>query len=101
MEDLATAARSGIAEGQPNPESSLDEHTSALVIVGAALCSDSPTKTLRSLVESARRSGATDEEILGVLLAVAPAVGESRLVAVSPRISKALGYDVDEALEYG
>ena len=89
-------------EGQSTRGSTyLDERTRALAILGAAVCSDSSTRTFTSLVASAQRAGATDQEILGVLFAVAPAAGESRLVSVAPRISKALGYDVHQAFEAG
>jgi alkylhydroperoxidase/carboxymuconolactone decarboxylase family protein YurZ len=79
----------------------LDERTRALVLIAAAVCADSPTHTFTSLVTAARKAGVSDEEILGVLLSVAPSAGESRVVAVTPRISKALGYDVLQAMEYG
>jgi len=79
----------------------LDDRTRSLVVIGAAVCSDSPTRTFMSLVATAQRAGATDQEILGVLFAVAPSAGESRLVSVAPRISKALGYDVYRAFESG
>ncbi|HEU4319662.1 MAG TPA: carboxymuconolactone decarboxylase family protein [Acidimicrobiia bacterium] len=79
----------------------LDERTRSLVLLAAAVCSDSPTRTFGSIVASARRAGVTDQEVLGVLFSLAPTVGESRLVSVTPRISKALGYDVDRALEIG
>jgi hypothetical protein len=37
---------------------------------------------------------ATDEEIVGVLIAVAPAVGLARVVASAPRLASAIGYDI-------
>lgn len=79
----------------------LGDHTRALVVIAAAICADSPTSTFISFVNAARKAGATDEEILGVLLSVGPLVGESRVVAATPRISKALGYDVAQAMEFG
>ena len=99
MDELDMATRLVVSEKKSESGHPLDDHTRALVVIGAALCSNSPTNRLRSLVEMAKTAGATEEEILGVLLAVAPAAGESRLVTVVPRISKALGYDVDRALE--
>lgn len=77
----------------------LDDRTRALVSIAAAACVDAATPTLRLLVTWALASGATEEEILGAFLAVAGAAGESRIVAVTPRLSLALGYDIDEALE--
>lgn len=77
----------------------LDDKTRALVSIGAAVCVDAATPTLQLLVTWALASGATEDEILGALLEVAAAAGESRIVAVTPRLSLALGYDIDEALE--
>ena len=34
--------------------------------------------------------------VVGVLLAIAPAVGHARIVAVAPRLALALGYDVED-----
>ena len=77
----------------------LDSRTCALVSIGAAVCVDAATPTLRLLVTWAMESGATEAEVLGALFAVGAAAGESRIVAMTPRISLALGYDIDDALE--
>lgn len=77
----------------------LDARTLTLVIVGAAICTDAPTKTFQALVGSALQAGATVEEVIGAMVAVAPAAGEPRIVAVAPKIAFALGYDVDAAFE--
>jgi 4-carboxymuconolactone decarboxylase len=77
----------------------LDPRSLALVVIGAALCTDAPTSTFQTWVGSALRAGATTEEVIGALLAVAPIAGEPRIVAVAPKIAMALGYDVDEAFE--
>ncbi|MBV9193854.1 MAG: hypothetical protein JO168_06880 [Solirubrobacterales bacterium] len=62
----------------------------ALVAVGAA------TTSLRRTVELALEAGATDAEIVGVLVAVGPAVGLARVVATAPKLARAIGYDVDD-----
>jgi alkylhydroperoxidase/carboxymuconolactone decarboxylase family protein YurZ len=102
LDQLAGAAQddpsdTGTSVGYPG----LDARTRALVIIGATVCMDSPTSELEVCVSSAKAAGATDEEILGALFAVAPAVGESQLVTMTPRVSEALGYDIDEAFENG
>lgn len=61
----------------------------ALVAVGAA------TTTLKRTVELARTAGATEEEIVGVLVAVGPAVGLARVVATAPKLARAIGYDTE------
>lgn len=98
---LAQATRDSEVPSSPAASDLLDERTRALVVIAAAVCADSPTHTFTSLVASAREAGVTEEEVLGVLLTVAPAAGESLVVTVTPRISKALGYDVERAMEYG
>jgi 4-carboxymuconolactone decarboxylase len=74
----------------------LDPRVQALVGLGALLAVDAATVSLRQKVELAQRAGASEEEIVGVLLAIAPAVGHARTVAVAPRLALALGYDVED-----
>jgi alkylhydroperoxidase/carboxymuconolactone decarboxylase family protein YurZ len=73
----------------------LDAKAQALVGLGALLSADAATVSVRMMVEVAYGAGATEDEIVGVLLAIAPAVGHARTVAVAPRLALALGYDVD------
>jgi hypothetical protein len=44
-------------------------------------------------------SGASIDEIVGTMIAVAPTVGLTRVVSAAPELALALGYDVDAALE--
>lgn len=74
----------------------LDRKTEALVQVGALLSLGAPTASLRWTVEHAQSTGATDEEILGVLVAIGPAVGLARVVAGAPRLALAMGYEIDD-----
>ena len=53
------------------------------------------TVSLRWTVELAAAAGASDDEIVGVLLAIAPAVGHARVVGVAPHLGLALGYDFE------
>jgi hypothetical protein len=50
-------------------------------------------------VEDALATGASLDEIVGILIAVAPAIGLGRVVSAAPELALALGYDVDAALE--
>jgi alkylhydroperoxidase/carboxymuconolactone decarboxylase family protein YurZ len=74
----------------------LDLKVQALVGLGALLAVDAATVSLRHKVEIAQRAGASEKDIVGVLLAIAPAVGHARTVAVAPRLALALGYDVED-----
>ena len=43
--------------------------------------------------------GATAEEIVGTLIAVAPITGVAQVVAATPAVARSLGYDLDWAFE--
>ena len=66
-----------------------------LVRLGALLALGAATSTLRSTVDRAVEAGATEAEIVGVLVAVAPAVGLARVVSSAPRLAVAIGYDIE------
>ena len=44
-------------------------------------------------------AGASEDEIAGVLLAIAPVAGLGRVVAAAPEVAIALGYDIAAVLE--
>jgi 4-carboxymuconolactone decarboxylase len=73
----------------------LDVKTQALIRLGALFSIGATTVSLRSAVELAAAAGAEEDEIVGVLLAIAPAVGHARVVGVAPQLGLALGYDFD------
>lgn len=74
----------------------LDGRTFALARVAASIARESSTATLNWTIDHALAEGASDDEVLDVLLAVAPIVGLARLTAAAPEVSLALGYDVDD-----
>jgi 4-carboxymuconolactone decarboxylase len=65
-----------------------------LVRLGALLALGAATSSLRATVGRAREAGATNDEIVSVLVAVAPAVGLARVVSSAPRLASAIGYDI-------
>ena len=65
-----------------------------LVRLGALLALGAATSSLRATVERAREAGATDDEVVSVLVAVAPAIGLARVVSSAPRLTSAIGYDI-------
>jgi 4-carboxymuconolactone decarboxylase len=79
--------------------SHLDEKTHALVRLGALVAVDCETPGYMRTVEAARRRGATNDEIVGCLIAALPALGVARVVSAAPKLGLALGYDVAAALE--
>ena len=66
-----------------------------LVRLGALLALGAATTSLRATVERAMSAGATEAEIVGVLIAVAPAVGLARVVSTAPKLALAIGYDIE------
>ena len=79
--------------------SPLEPRIRALVRIGAAVCGTAPVSTFTALVGQAQTAGATEDEILGAFLCVASVAGEPRVVAATPRVSLALGYDIHRAFE--
>ena len=77
----------------------LDAKTTALVRLAALLSVGAATCSCRPAVEFARAVGATDAEIVGVLVAIAPAVGGARVVGSAPRLALAIDYDVEDIAE--
>ncbi|MFL5965901.1 MAG: carboxymuconolactone decarboxylase family protein [Gaiellaceae bacterium] len=80
-------------------ESHLSEKTHALVRLGALVGTDAASPGYMWAVESARRQGATADEIVGCLVAALPAVGVARIVSAAPKLALALGWDVSSAFE--
>jgi hypothetical protein len=66
-----------------------------LVQLGALLALGAATSSLRATVDRAIEAGATEAEIVEVLVAVAPAVGLARVVSAAPRLALAIGYDIE------
>jgi alkylhydroperoxidase/carboxymuconolactone decarboxylase family protein YurZ len=76
-------------------EPALRPKVDLLVRLGALLALGAATTSLRATVQRAIEAGATEAEIVGVLVAVAPAVGLARVVASAPRLALAIGYDLE------
>jgi alkylhydroperoxidase/carboxymuconolactone decarboxylase family protein YurZ len=89
-----------LAMAMENIETSrLDPKTHALVTLAALLAADAAPASYHCSVEAALAAGASEDEIVGTLVAVAPRVGLARVVSAAPELALALGYDVDAALE--
>jgi 4-carboxymuconolactone decarboxylase len=74
----------------------LDARTYALVKIATLIALDSPPASYVWQVANALDDGATPEDILGVLRAVAPQVGGPRVVAAAPEIMVALGLSLPD-----
>jgi 4-carboxymuconolactone decarboxylase len=87
---------------QPDPDigASCDtERMRALFRLAALIAGEATTASYLSVVESALAAGASVEEIVEVLIAVAGTVGSARVVAAAPLLARAVGFDVDEAFD--
>jgi 4-carboxymuconolactone decarboxylase len=94
LNDEESVAR--VLAGGPKPTGGmvLRPKVDMLVRLGALLALGAATSSLRTTVEGAVEAGASEAEIVGVLVAVAPAVGLARVVSSAPRLAVAIGYDI-------
>jgi 4-carboxymuconolactone decarboxylase len=76
----------------------LDSRTFALVKIAALIALDAPPASYAWQVANALNDGATPEEIVGVLRAIAPQVGGPRVVAAAPELMLALGLDLPDVI---
>jgi 4-carboxymuconolactone decarboxylase len=80
-------------------ESGLDPKSHALVRLGALIAVDAASPSYLDALESARRYGTSDDELVGCLIAVLPELGAARVISAAPKLGLAIGYDVAVALE--
>ena len=73
--------------------------TFALVKIAALIALDAPPASYAWQVANAIEDGATAEDILGVLRAIAPQVGGPRVVAAAPEVLLALGLSLPDQPE--
>jgi len=104
VDDATSEALASLALGDPEllgeglalrqelqERSGLDPRTFALVKIAALIALDAPPASYLWQVGLAIDAGATPEELIGVLRAVAPQVGLPRIVAAAPELMVALG----------
>jgi alkylhydroperoxidase/carboxymuconolactone decarboxylase family protein YurZ len=115
MPDVAQETREafeGISGGHPDfllqavelreaalDASGLDGRSFGLVKIAALIALDAPPASYAWQVAAALDDGASPEDILGVLRAVAPQVGGPKVVAAAPEIMLALGLALPDGVE--
>jgi alkylhydroperoxidase/carboxymuconolactone decarboxylase family protein YurZ len=82
----------------PPGDWALDPKSAALVRVGVLAAIGSPAVCLEWAATRALAAGATEDEIVGVLLAIGPVIGLSRVVGAASGVADAFGYDIEAAL---
>lgn len=85
--------------GEWQARSGLDARSFALVKIAALISLDAPPASYLWQVANALDAGATPEDVLGVLIAIAPQVGGPKLVAAAPEIMVALGLSLPEGFD--
>jgi alkylhydroperoxidase/carboxymuconolactone decarboxylase family protein YurZ len=79
--------------------SGLDPRTYSLVKIAALIAVDAPPASYVAQVAFALEAGVEPEEMIKVLVAVAPQVGLPRVLAAAPELMLALGLDLELAGE--
>ncbi|MEA2293616.1 MAG: hypothetical protein QOE86_1255 [Solirubrobacteraceae bacterium] len=89
------------AEGPPEVTAAelLDERRQALVCLAALIASGASAATCGWAVRRAAATGVSREDVVAVLVAIAPVLGEARIVEAAPRVAMAIGHDVAAAFE--
>jgi 4-carboxymuconolactone decarboxylase len=78
--------------------SGLDPRSFALVKIAALIALDAPPASYLWQVGNALDAGATPEDLIGVLRAIAPQVGGPKTVAAAPELMVALGLALPEGV---
>ena len=77
-------------------DSGLDPKIHAIARIAALVAIDAPPASFAYNIAIAQECGVTTDEILGILVALAPTVGFPRIVSVAQSIALALGIDIPE-----
>jgi 4-carboxymuconolactone decarboxylase len=76
-----------------------DPQVRALVRLAALIAISGAPASYQSAVDAALAAGAPVEDLIGVLIAVATTIGSARVVAAAPRLARAVGFDIDAAID--
>jgi 4-carboxymuconolactone decarboxylase len=89
---LASLLGSGLADDEPVL---LDAKTTALVRLAGLIALESAPATYQWSVTRALAAGASDDEVVGVVVALAPIVGNVRVSSAAPDVALAVGCQLD------
>lgn len=79
--------------------SGLDARSGSIGRVAALVAHGGSVQTFRWTIGDALDADVTPDEIVGLVLAIAPVIGVATIVDVAPKVALALDYDLDGALE--
>jgi len=77
--------------------SSLDPQTLMLVRIAALVAVDAPPASYLLNLGAASETGVDEQQVTGILAAIAPIVGGPRVVAATGNIARALGFAMEIA----
>ena len=78
--------------------SGLDPRTYGIVKIAGLVGMNGPAASYAWQIGVAREFGVTNDDITGVLIALAPTIGMARVVSAATEMSLAMGVDLDETL---
>jgi 4-carboxymuconolactone decarboxylase len=87
------------AAGRGPEAARLDARGCSLGRMAALFALDAPESSYGWATSSALASGVTAEELVDLLMALAPVIGSARVVSAAPKLGLALGYDVEADIE--
>jgi 4-carboxymuconolactone decarboxylase len=82
-----------------NEAPGLDPKTLALVRLGGLVAMGAAPTSYHWAAAAALDAGASAEEVVGTLIAVAPISGLARVISATSEVALAIGYDIDQAFE--
>ena len=77
----------------------LDYVGQALVKLGALTVTDGSDLAWQQTVAAALDAGLTADQVVDALVVLAPAIGQTRVMAAAPKVALATGFDVAAAIE--
>jgi 4-carboxymuconolactone decarboxylase len=77
----------------------LDAHGCGLARLATLFALDGSVSTYGWATSAALAAGVTVDEIVELLIAMAPLIGSARVVSAAPKLGLALGYDVEADIE--
>jgi 4-carboxymuconolactone decarboxylase len=77
----------------------LDDHCRCLARLAALFALDGAVSTYGWATSHALAAGATPDELVDLLVALAPLIGTARVVSAAPKLGLALGFDVEADIE--
>jgi alkylhydroperoxidase/carboxymuconolactone decarboxylase family protein YurZ len=91
--------RSLLADAVTGGSHHLDARSLSLLRLGSTMTAGLAGPVWQQRVTEALESGLGFDDIVEALTALVPTIGIDRAVAVAPELARALGYDIDAALE--